>query len=195
MRRAGRVYHARGRARAIGQDDEAVVRRDGVSVHTEAERQKLRDAIVQRLARLGGYVRPGVQLGFHFCYGDIGHKHVVEPRDAGEMAAVAGGVLRLLGERGCGVDWIHIPVPKERVDEAYLKPLVGLTESLDASGTLLVLGLVHPWDFEGTRRRIEVARKVTRRKFGIATECGLGRTDEKELEAVIEVCKSVLGDA
>ena len=44
--------------------------------------------------------------------------------------------------------------------------------------TELYLGLIHHTDGEpGTRERIELARSVVPRGFGVATECGWGRRD------------------
>lgn len=125
--------------------------------------------IVERLVRLGGGVPAGVELGYHLCYGDAGHKHFTEPRDASKLVrvanAIAAGVRRPL-------DWIHLPVPRERVDPAYFAPLADLAL---APGTKLYLGLVHRSDgLEGAERRIAAARPFAP-DFGVATECGMGR--------------------
>lgn len=127
------------------------------------------DGITGRLAGLVDLVPAGVEAGIHLCYGDSGHKHFCEPADAGHLTAVAGGVS---AKAGRPIDWLHMPVPKERDDDAYFAPLAGLALK---PGCELYLGLVHrTGGIAGTRRRIAAAEKVVQ-KFGIATECGLAR--------------------
>src|SRR6202022_1043970 len=71
------------------------------------------------------------------------------------------------------VQWISLPVPRNRADDAYFAPLKDLKMS---AATELYLGLVHITDGkEGTTRRIEAAQRAIDRPFGVATECGLGR--------------------
>jgi hypothetical protein len=41
----------------------------------------VQEGVEDRLVRLASYVRDDVEMGFHFCYGDMGHKHWMEPRD------------------------------------------------------------------------------------------------------------------
>jgi hypothetical protein len=68
--------------------------------------------------------------------------------------------------------YIHMPVPVERADDAFHRPLSDL--ALDP-GTELYLGVVHSKDgVEGTKARIAAAGRYAP-KFGIATECGMAR--------------------
>jgi len=125
--------------------------------------------IAEHIAYLGNLVPPEVELGYHLCYGDSGHKHFVEPADTNHLAWAATSLID-------GVDrpiqWIHMPVPRDRDDVAYFEPL----RSLDLPAeTELYLGLVHETGgIEGTQSRIDAAAQIVPR-FGIATECGLGR--------------------
>lgn len=126
-------------------------------------------AIAQRLAGLVDLVPAGVEAGIHLCYGDSGHRHFCEPADTGHLVAVANGVSARARRL---IDWVHMPVPKERDDEAYFAPLADLRLT---PGCELYLGLVHTTGgIAGTRRRIAAAERVVR-DFGIATECGFGR--------------------
>ncbi len=126
-------------------------------------------AIAKRLAGLIDLVPAGVEAGIHLCYGDSGHRHFCEPADTGHLVAVANGVSARTRR---SIDWIHMPVPKERDDEAYFAPLADLRLT---PGCELYLGLVHTTGgIAGTRRRIAAAERVVR-DFGIATECGFGR--------------------
>jgi hypothetical protein len=116
-----------------------------------------------------------VELGFHLCYGDMDAKHFVEPLDLGKAVELANLIV---GNIEHAVAWIHMPVPRDRDDDAYFLPLRDLRISLE---TELFLGLIHDSDgAEGARRRIAAASKV-RPVFGIATECGMARARTKEL--------------
>jgi hypothetical protein len=48
--------------------------------------------IIEQLVRLGEQVPEDVELGYHFCYGDAGHKHFVEPQDTSKLIEVANGL-------------------------------------------------------------------------------------------------------
>ncbi|MEV3921185.1 hypothetical protein [Actinomadura coerulea] len=134
---------------------------------------------VKRLVRLGDAVPEDVELGYHLCYGDFEHTHFVEPADTSKLAAVAGGIAEGIGRL---LDWVHMPVPRDRADEAYFAPLSAL--SLPAETTLF-LGLVHATDgLEGARARIDAARGTVKR-FGIATECGMGRRPPEQIPALL----------
>ena len=67
-----------------------------------------------------------------------------------------------------------MPVPKDRTDVAYVKPLADLRGYGD---TLLYLGLIHRGDQAGDRARIDAARSIVT-SFGVSSECGWGRTDQ-----------------
>jgi len=135
----------------------------------------------ERMVRLAGAVPEGVELGYHLCYGDWEHRHMVEPKDMGllvEIAnALAAGVSRPIA-------WVHMPVPRARSDEAYFAPLRDLKLQ---PGTELALGLVHFTDgVEGTRRRMAAAGKFVR-EYSIATECGMARRPRETILPLLEV--------
>jgi SAM-dependent methyltransferase len=129
----------------------------------------VKGGILERLLRISHHVPADVQLGYHLCYGDVQHRHFKEPADAGRLVEVANALAASLGR---ALNWIHMPVPRERADEAYYAPLRDLRLRAE---TELYLGVVHHTDgVEGTRRRIEMARRFVS-GFGVATECGWGR--------------------
>ena len=131
--------------------------------------------IIARLVRISAAVPPDVELGFHLCYGDFGARHLLEPRDTAKMVEVANALAANMGHE---VAYIHLPVPRERTDTDYFRPLAQLKL---ASGTELYLGVIHAADgVEGTRRRIEAASRFVA-DFGIATECGIARARKPEL--------------
>jgi hypothetical protein len=138
-----------------------------------------KDQIVAELARLGDAVPADVEMGYHLCYGSPADEHLVMPRDTAIMVEMANGVRRALRRR---VDFLHLPVPRDRADAAYVAPLVGLSGYDDSE---LYLGLVHHADRAGDLARIAAARAVVP-TFGVASECGWGRTDPQRLPGLLE---------
>jgi hypothetical protein len=162
----------------------ALLERAGITWWGSADRTP--GELVQRLADLGNAVPAGAQLGYHLCYGDSGHKHFIEPADTGHLVAVANGIADRLTRP---LDFLHMPVPRERADPAYFAPLAGL--SIPA-GTELFLGLVHMTDgLPGALRRVSAARSA-RTGFGIATECGFGRRPPHTVPDLLALHRSVL---
>ncbi len=83
----------------------------------------LMGGIVERIVRLSKQIPPGVEMGYHLCYGDFQHQHFVEPQDTSRLVALANGVSAGV-ERT--IQWIHLPVPRDRSDDAYFAPLANL---------------------------------------------------------------------
>jgi methionine synthase II (cobalamin-independent) len=136
-----------------------------------------RTEMLARLERVSGYVPSDVELGFHLCYGDVDGRHFIEPQDTGRMVELANALTRRLSRP---IAYFHMPVPMQRADADYFRPLAGLELG---AGTELYLGCVHAADgVEGARRRIAAAREFVS-DFGIATECGMGRCKTPEVVA------------
>ena len=147
-----------------------------------------REGLIARLRRLGAAVPAAAELGYHFCYGDMNHRHSLEPPTMGVMVDLANDLTRALPRR---IDFIHMPVPRSRDDDAYFAPLSRLKLRPE---TELYLGLVHYTDdAEGTRRRIAAASRV-RPDFGIATECGFGRRPPETVHRLLEIHAEAAGD-
>jgi hypothetical protein len=134
--------------------------------------------IFDMLGRLGGAVPPGVELGYHLCYGSPRDEHLVQPRDTGILVEMMEGIVAATTRR---VDFLHIPVPKSRVDEPYWAPLGTWKRP---NGTRLYLGLLHHDDAGGDRARMAVARRFVD-DFGLAAECGWGRTEPGRLPGLL----------
>lgn len=140
----------------------------------------------ERLIRQIDRVPADVEVGVHLCYGDIAETHFVEPADTGKLTRfanlIAAGTKR-------HINWVHLPVPIERDDDAYFAPLSELEIDPD---TELYLGLVHREDgAEGAQRRIETAKRHVQRPFGVATECGIGRAPEGTTVPLFEAHRTV----
>ena len=133
-------------------------------------------------ARLASAVPQDVELGFHLCYGDLDAKHFVQPTDATKMVELSNLICSRVQRP---IQWMHMPVPMDRTDEAFYAPLARL--QLHAE-TELFLGLVHVQDgVAGTRRRMAVASTYVS-EFGIASECGISRgRDPRLAERFLEV--------
>ncbi|MCJ1460656.1 hypothetical protein MMC28_011038 [Mycoblastus sanguinarius] len=146
----------------------------------------IKKGILDRVSRLCALIPREVKLGFHLCYGDYEHKHFIEPVDTGLLVELANGIIATLGDNH-PIEWIHMPVPKTRTDAAYFEPLT----ELKLPRGLLYLGLIHSNDEVGTRKRIGTASSVYRHPFGVATECGMGRTPKEELDSILQISKAV----
>jgi hypothetical protein len=136
---------------------------------------------IDRVCRLSDAVPNPVELGLHLCYGDPGHKHVIEPSDLsiciGFSNGFAAGTKR-------SIQWIHMPVPRDRDDDAYFAPLADLKL---APETELILGLVHhTGGIKATLGRMDAAIKFTK-DFSVATECGLGRRKPETLTELLAI--------
>ena len=124
---------------------------------------------------LSACVPDDVELGYHFCYGDMDAKHFVEPIDLSKAVSLINLIVASSQRR---IDWVHVPVPASREDAAYYAPLEGLKRTPRME---VYLGLVHLEDkIAGTTRRMKAASSFIK-DFGIATECGMGRIRRPDL--------------
>ena len=129
-----------------------------------------REQVFAELGRLGNAVPDAVDLGYHLCYGSPRDEHLVMPKDMGILVEIANGLSANLNRR---LDFIHMPVPQDRTDAAYFRPLQRLALSAD---TEVMLGLIHYDDEDGDCARMDTALRFLP-SFSVATECGWGRTD------------------
>lgn len=146
-----------------------------------------KNAIIARLVRLGQAVPADVELGYHLCYGNLGLKHFVEPKDTALLVEIANAILDGVGRP---VEWIHMPVPVERDDDAYFAPLANLKRP---ETTQYFLGLIHLQDgAEGANRRIAAASRYLD-DFGIGSECGLSNRTPDYTEQTLALYREVSG--
>ncbi|MGC1409042.1 MAG: hypothetical protein WA864_08900 [Acetobacteraceae bacterium] len=153
--------------------------------HTPASYQA---DIAAELARLGDAVPDDVECGYHLCYGSPRDEHLIMPKDTAIMVEMTRGLLSGLRRR---MDFLHLPVPKDRSDDVYFAPLSDLRLPAD---TTLYLGLIHHADAAGDRARIDAARKVVPH-FGVATECGWGRTDPARVPGLLAAHRNAMANA
>ncbi|HLI20784.1 MAG TPA: hypothetical protein VKV32_06690 [Stellaceae bacterium] len=147
-----------------------------------AERFSMAD-LVQSIARVSQPIPREVELGIHFCYGNLGGRHVIEPESTALMVRFYNALGAAIARP---IDWAHMPVPKNRADDAYFAPLQDLHLRPE---TELYLGLVHLDDgIEGTKRRIAAARRYIS-GFGVGWECGLRAFKPETIPAMLALQK------
>lgn len=135
-----------------------------------------------------GQAVPGdAELLFHLCYGDNQHRHAVEPKSL----AVAVEFSNLLSRKiNRSIELIHMPVPRDRDDDAYFEPLRRLALRQE---TRIALGLIHQTDgIAGGRRRMTMAKKYLD-TFLIATECGFGRRSAGSIPSLLRLHAELAG--
>ena len=164
--------------------------------YLEYERGRLRDpffkpyfssvkeGVVKRISELSSAINHDVQLGFHLCYGDIQHEHFIQPENIGLLVEVATEILERVAHP---VQWIHMPVPKNRSDEAYFEALKGF----DCGDTELFLGVIHPHDERGSVKRLQAAHSAYSQDIGVATECGMGRTPLGDIDSILTISRNI----
>ncbi len=130
------------------------------------------------LTQIGDAVPAAIDLGYHLCYGSPADEHMVQPKDMGIMVemtnAISAGVKR-------PIQFFHLPVPKNRTDDAYFAPLEKLKLKPE---TELYLGLIHYNDADGDAARMAAARHHAR-VDGVGTECGMARGDPARLASLL----------
>jgi len=144
----------------------------------EAGPVEFRTETIEVLSRIGNAVPAAIELGYHLCYGSPADEHLVQPKDMAIMVEIANAISGKLARQ---IQFFHMPVPKDRTDDAYFAPLENLRLRPE---TELYLGLVHYNDPEGDAARIAAAR-CHARIDGVATECGMARGDPARLPALL----------
>jgi hypothetical protein len=133
--------------------------------------------VFEQFGRLGAAIPSGVELGFHLCYGSPGDQPLLLLKDSAVLVELMKGIADFVPR---AVEFIHIPVPKQ-ADSAFFAPL---RDWRRPAATHLYLGLLQFDDDSGNRARIAAARRVVS-DFGVAAECGFGRTDPGRVSGIL----------
>jgi hypothetical protein len=140
-----------------------------------------KEEMLRKLVPLGNGVPADVHLGFHLCYGDLGHKHFIEPDDLALCVKIANLLAQNLSRP---LNWIHMPVPRDRDEDKYFSPLTDLRVGAE---TELYLGIIHLTDgIGGYRKRFTAAHRFCS-SFGIGTECGFGRRPPETVRELLKL--------
>jgi hypothetical protein len=154
------------------------------------------DQVTPGVVRCIDRVPADVPVGLHLCYGDYGHRHFVQPETLATQVqflnAVASASARPL-------NFAAFTVPQGRSDEAYFTPLHQLQTGPE---TELYFGIVpyHPAaQTEGATScqvsAIDAALATSPsgpRKWGISTECGMGRVNADEVPGLLDLHREIL---
>jgi hypothetical protein len=109
----------------------------------------------------------------HFCYGGYNSTGADDDplkRHIKDTALMVEFFHAISAQVARSIDWLHLPVPRNRDDGPFFAPLAGLNL---ASNTKLFLGLVYLEDgMEEARRKVTAAGKYVG-GFGVAGACGL----------------------
>ena len=142
------------------------------------------DRYLHDIKTLSACIADDVFLGLHFCYGDLLHKHMVEPQDLGVAVRMANESVQEIQRP---VDYVHMPVPRDRDDRSYFQPL----KHLVIGDAKLYLGLIHNiGGVEVAMKRLATARKYAS-GFGVATECGMGRRPPELIPGLLRIHRTV----
>ena len=154
------------------------------------------DAIIAALARCVDQVPAEIPAGLHFCYGDYGHQHFMQPASLALQVRVLNAVTAAALRQ---VSFVSFTVPQYQREESYFAPLAGLAADPD---TELNFALVpyHPAEQEvGTTadqvRLIDAALAASPggpRAWGVCTECGMGRVDRGDVPALLDLHREII---
>lgn len=134
---------------------------------------------VAAFGRLSPRIPEEALLGYHFCYGTLGGWPMITPKDLSVCVRFANEATRRSGRR---VDFVHMPVPRHRFDDAYYAPL----RDIESDDLRVYVGLIHHPDTEAELRRRIVAARRARPDIGLASVCGFGRMDPSAVPAYLE---------
>ena len=81
------------------------------------------EEIFSVLGRIGDAVPATIDLGYHLCYGSPLDEHCVQPKDMANMVEIAHGIVNAVTRP---LQYLHMPVPRDRNDDAYFQPLQNL---------------------------------------------------------------------
>jgi hypothetical protein len=129
-------------------------------------------------------VPPNTLLGLHLCYGDLGHRHFIEPPDLGVVTRMANAATHAVART---IDYYHIPVPRDRTDDAYFEPL----QDFQLGAGKLYIGLVHVTGGVDTSMALLETAKRHASAFGVATECGFGRWPREGMPELLAIHRSI----
>lgn len=154
------------------------------------------DQIAAGLARCIGHVPPDIPAGLHLCYGDYGHRHLVEPTSLAMQVRVLNKVIAAAPR---AVSFTSFTVPQYQRDPAYFTPLRDLHAD---RRTELYFSLVpyHPADQQSGTTSEQASlidgflaeSPAGPREWGICTECGMGRAERDDVPGLLDLHRQIL---
>lgn len=103
---------------------------------SESEMQARKQYMVDYTTRMFAQVAEDVELGIHNCYGDMAHRHWMEPADLGVIAERGLAFFESSSRR---IDYFHLSVPVSAMErlEAFFE---GLGTEVEGVGDGVVFG-------------------------------------------------------
>lgn len=156
----------------------------------------LRPLVARRMAaELMKVVRrspAGTRFGIHLCYGDMNHKSMGDPDDAGSLVQLANAIVAAwpAAQR---LDFIHAPFARGAepppLEPDFYAPLERLRLPADVR---FAAGMVHEAlsvdEMKELRDRVE---RLMGRTVDVGASCGLGRRDRARAEANLRLSAEV----
>lgn len=134
----------------------------------------------------------GARFGIHLCHGDMNHRSMADPEDAGSIVQLANALVRAWppDQR---LDFIHAPFARGEeppsLDPEFYAPLSGLRLPRESQ---FAAGLVHEGlalaEMLAIRNRVE---NLIGRKVDVGAACGLGRRDRDRAETNLRLSAEV----
>jgi hypothetical protein len=147
--------------------------------------------VIEQLVLCVDQVPHDVPVGTHLCYGDLGHRHFIEPTSLATQVRV---INALTATAHRAVDWFSLTVPQQTTDDEFFAPLADLHVP-DATELYLSLVPYRP-DLQApdtTERQVHaIDRILGNRPWGISTECGMGRVDRDEVLPMLDAHHELL---
>jgi hypothetical protein len=152
------------------------------------------DAIIRRLVEAVEQVPADVPVGLHLCYGDYEHSHFREPESLELQVRVAN---RVVADASRAIDWFAFTVPQHQRSPEYFAPIADLDVG-DRTELAFALVPYHPTDQAPgtTEAQVElVDERLGDRRWGICTECGMGRVAREEILDLLELHRTIVEGA
>lgn len=160
--------------------------------------------LARNVTKLAAYVPHGARCGVHLCYGDLGHKSLVQPRTLAPVVALANSIVENWPSN-TPLDYVHIPMAAgditPPVKRDYYLPLRGLRlppacqlaagflhENLSASEADQIAEWVS--DYFAVAR-LAVAKKDMELppvfpRIALAPSCGCGRRTQEQTITILD---------
>lgn len=157
-----------------------------------ATRPVLANRLAAELVKAVRRAPRGARFGIHLCHGDMNHRSMADPEDAGSAVQLANALVAAW-PRDQRLDFIHAPFARGEeppsIDPEFYAPLRGLRLPPE---TRFAAGLVHEGlsldEMAGIRDRVE---GLIDRTVDVGAACGLGRRDRNRAEANLRLSAEV----
>jgi hypothetical protein len=148
------------------------------------------EVIATDIVELVKTVPQTVDVGLHFCWGNLGNQRFITPGDSAQIARLGRVLLDRISRP---LAWIHFPIPAVCEVKPYLAPLkADVLPKLKVNRTEFFVGAIYPPDATKSLEHWKEAKaELEGYKVGISTECGLGRSKAEDLQNFFGVLEKI----